>query len=394
MLAVVVFSLVTPAVLAQKGGVKEEAVPLVTDQLKLPLSNLFGPPGTFQLTEAGDVYFNAGSFALFHWSGGVRSRLLQGSDPHPGLPGSVNDAVGGGLTRNAVGHVAMLNNFFQKNVRNPRGIFVYDGVNFTKVVMRDEEAPGTGGKVFSQFGGFLINNSDQVASTAAIPQIRTDGVYYLIRGNSKNAEGIPECAGVRFYDDHTVVEFKFFGQPADLLKWFNLDREDLMPGRWTINGNELVVVVGRGFEESTRTGTLTPEGWRMTEKVTFEGGWRITEMNALLQFAQLPFPREPARTAKNRRPYFTGTGKQTRYFDYDRAGNLLGITQEMEVQASDPDGDPLEFAWKASNGTIGAEGPKAVWKREMKNGQPLPGNVSVEVSDGKGGKVTVSRVMK
>ena len=162
-LAVVVFSLVAPAVLAQKGAIKEDAVPLVTDQSKLPLSSLFGPPGTFQLTEAGDVYFNAGSFALFRWSGGVRSRLLQGSDPHPGFPGSVNDIVGASLTRNAVGHVAMLNYFFQKNVRSPRGIFVYDGVNFTKVVVRDEEAPGTGGKVFTNFGGLLVNNSDKVA---------------------------------------------------------------------------------------------------------------------------------------------------------------------------------------------------------------------------------------
>ncbi|MFI5111370.1 MAG: hypothetical protein ACHP9S_00980 [Terriglobales bacterium] len=242
--------------------------------------------------------------------------------------------------------------------------------------------------------GAMPAATDQAASVAAIPQIRTDGVYYLIRGNSKNAEGISECAGVRFYDDHTVVEFEFFGQPADLLNWFKPEKEGLLPGRWTINGNELVAVVGRGFEESTRTGTLTPEGWRMTEKVNFEGGWRITEMNELLKFARLPFPREPAGTAKNRRPYFTGTGKQSRHYDYDRAGNLLGITSELEVQASDPDGDPLEFAWKVSNGTIAGGGPKAVWKREIKDGQSLPGHLSVEVSDGKGGKVAFSGVMK
>jgi len=221
------------------------------------------------------------------------------------------------------------------------------------------------------------------------PQPRTDGVYYLIHTGSKNAEGIPECAGVRFYDDHTAVEFQFFGQPADLPQWFTTDREDLLPGTWTLQGDQLVVVIGRGFEESIRTGTLTSEGWKMSEKVTYENGWRLTDRDALLVFAPLSFPKLPATSPSNRRPYFKGNGKQSRSYDYDRAGNLRGITQEMEVQANDPDGDPLQFAWTASNGTITAEGPKVVWKRVMKYGQPVPGNFSLEVSDNKGGKISI-----
>jgi len=209
-------------------------------------------------------------------------------------------------------------------------------------------------------------------------QIRTDGIYYLIQSDIKNAEGLPLCVAVRFYDDNISIESEFYGTTADfvyLLKWFNRDNENQFLGTWSLNGDSLTVVESTGFQEKSRTGTLTTEGWRINDRIVFA-------------FAQLSFPKEPASLPKNRRPYFKGYGNVVKKFDYDAAGTLVGINNEIEILAADPDGDPLKFTWKASNGSLIGEGPKVVWKRGMQDGQPLPGKISVEVTDGKGGRIS------
>jgi hypothetical protein len=91
---------------------------------------------------------------------------------------------------------------------------------------------------------------------------------------------------------------------------------------------------------------------------------------------------------KSDRPYFKGAGNAVRKLDYDAAGNMAGVDDELEVQAEDPDGDKLTFTWTASNGTVVGEGNKITWKRLMGAGRPVPGVIKIEVSDGRGGKVS------
>src|SRR5262245_49921914 len=126
---------------------------LVTDKTNLPLSDQFAPPGQIRLTNSGDVFFNPGGLAFFRWSSGSgsRTRLLQGGDPHPGIPGSVCDVIGSGLQTNSSGHAAMLNTFAVEDARNPRGVFVFDGASVLKVALRHELAPGTGGHRLTKF---------------------------------------------------------------------------------------------------------------------------------------------------------------------------------------------------------------------------------------------------
>ncbi len=144
------------------------ANPLVTDKANLPLSNKFAPPGQPQLDDFGDVFFNASGLALFHWDGdsNLRTRLLQSSDPYPGFPGSVIDIVGGSLQVNGAGHAAMINQWVQAGVRSPRGVFVYNGSGFQPIALRSDPAPGTGGRLFQNFGTLGINNNDEVAFQA------------------------------------------------------------------------------------------------------------------------------------------------------------------------------------------------------------------------------------
>jgi hypothetical protein len=222
---------------------------------------------------------------------------------------------------------------------------------------------------------------DSAKNSSTNLQIRTDGVYYLIISDEKNADGISQCDAVRFYDNNTCIEAEFYGIPTDLVKWFGIENEKILPGTWILNGNELITTISTGFRESTRTGTLAAEGWRISDKIVF-------------QFVQLSFPKEPIETLKNHRPYFKGIGKYSHNFEYDEAGSLVGINTKLEVQAVDQDGDSLMFNWKASNGSPVGEGPKVIWKRMMQDGKPLPGEISVEVTDGKGGKISTSIEMK
>ena len=221
-----------------------------------------------------------------------------------------------------------------------------------------------------------VSAVDNAKSSSTDLRIRTDGVYYHIISDEKNADGVPLCDAVRFYDNNACIMASFFGKPTDLVKWFGIDNEKILPGTWTLNGNELITAVSNGFQGSTRTGTLTAEGWRVNDKI-------------VLQFVQLSFPEESMDLMKNHRPYFKSNGQYERSnnYEYDKAGSLVGINTELEVQAMDQDGDSLKYTWKVSNGSVVGEGNKVIWKRELLDGKPLPGIISVEVTDGKGGKI-------
>jgi hypothetical protein len=181
--------------------------------------------------------------------------------------------------------------------------------------------------------------------------VRTDGIYYLTRPGTG---GAPVHRVVRLYDDGTAVEAEVSGDPAAKPNWLDRDDPKLLPGRWTMEGNELVVRLSTGFAQKTRRGKLNSEGWVISDKIVF-------------RFAPLSFPNN-ADKVKNRRPYFVGPGKGTRVFQYDAAGNRTGFEWQLEIDATDPDGDPITITWKVSNGSIVGEGTKVVETRRSRNG--------------------------
>jgi hypothetical protein len=229
------------------------------------------------------------------------------------------------------------------------------------------------------FASALVVSSSQVSadpgSAGSAVKVRTDGVYCLVLKSDVSSSGSPRCVAIRFYRDGTSVEGDYRGRPADCAKWLKIENESLYPGRWTLTGTELKTAVSKGFEESTRTGTLTADGWVVSPLVTFK-------------FIPMTFAPTPTAGAKNHRPYFKGAGNAVRKLDYDAAGNMAGVDDELEVQAEDPDGDKLTFTWMASNGTVVGEGNRITWKRLMGAGRPVPGVIKIEVSDGRGGKVS------
>jgi len=66
---------------------------------------------------------------------------------------------------------------------------------------------------------------------------------------------------------------------------------------------------------------------------------------------------------------------------------LYGSSTTLTCIASDPDGDVVRFSWSSSEGTISGVGDKVTWIAPKKGGNF---NVTVIVSDGKGGETTGS----
>ena len=60
---------------------------------------------------------------------------------------------------NAVGHVAIINSYVQSGVRNPSGVFLYDGTSFQKVILSSETA-----SAFSSRGVYLFPVSKELSA--------------------------------------------------------------------------------------------------------------------------------------------------------------------------------------------------------------------------------------
>ena len=101
-----------------------------------------------------------------------------------------------------------------------------------------------------------------------------------------------------------------------------------------------------------------------------------------------PPPPPPAPPVGNNAPYFPQalTTQEETNFEYDDDGLLIGAVTTLTIlPATDPDGDPVSYAWSASTGSISGGGTSATWTRDLEFGDPASGTVVVIASDGRGG---------
>lgn len=73
--------------------------------------------------------------------------------------------------------------------------------------------------------------------------------------------------------------------------------------------------------------------------------------------------------------------------EYDEEGQLAAVklTLTLEIKASDPDGDSLQYVWTSTGGTLKGAGNKASWEGAQKGD-----TARVTVADGRGGTAIVN----
>jgi hypothetical protein len=77
-------------------------------------------------------------------------------------------------------------------------------------------------------------------------------------------------------------------------------------------------------------------------------------------------------------------------YSWDYAPELVGATTTLTLPAAnDLNGVALSYSWAASNGTLNASsGNTVLWTRELANGQPVPGVLTLTGSDGSSFTIT------
>lgn len=89
----------------------------------------------------------------------------------------------------------------------------------------------------------------------------------------------------------------------------------------------------------------------------------------------------------NRPPIISENAVVSNTTESNMLQEIVGVTTKITIKASDPDRDPLTYAWTASNGSITGNGATGIWKRVLVNGDRLvPGTATVVVTDGRGGQ--------
>lgn len=89
-------------------------------------------------------------------------------------------------------------------------------------------------------------------------------------------------------------------------------------------------------------------------------------LEAALRRLGIPIPNHPPVVRTLSGPERVGTGQEV----------------ELAAEASDPDGDPLEYNWSCSGGTIAGSGPTVTWRAPNWAGHY---SITVTVADQRGG---------
>ena len=203
-------------------------------------------------------------------------------------------------------------------------------------------------------------------------RVRSDGVYYANVIGDKTAT--PYFLYFRFYDDSTGLTMYSSRTPEDVAKWLNRNA-DVQQGKWRLEGNVLIFVVGSELQYTTYSGTLSAEGWMLKGSGT------------KCEFAPVAFASEAVAPGQNRPPNVDHTPTQRHTYAYNVVGDVTGVTTTIEVKAVDPDGDPLTFTWTVSTGSVTGNGPRCVWQRPIESGRPASGTVTLVVTDSKGAMI-------
>jgi len=114
----------------------------------------------------------------------------------------------------------------------------------------------------------------------------------------------------------------------------------------------------------------------------------ITVIAALCLISCSQAPAAPSQTSNN--PTASNNNPTIQDVTYTQDLSSLAST-EIHCQASDPDGDTLQYEWLAQTGSLKGDGATVNWTAPDNSGEYT---ITVKVSDGKGGTASKSIVLK
>lgn len=217
----------------------------------------------------------------------------------------------------------------------------------------------------------------QVASDPA-SQVRTDGLYHTCVYSNPADPQNPICTYVRFYPDGSGLTIMSADKPEQVNRWLTRENRTGDQGSYRVSGRTLTLEVPIANGTRTYQGEISSDGWVLgSRKYAFSPAGSANE----------PAP------GQNRMPLVVAAISVENRIALGPTGRQEALTTTVSVSASDPDGDPLTFTWKASNGSINPSGGRVVWRRPVEFGRALEGMLVLEVQDDKGNKTTRAWLM-
>jgi hypothetical protein len=217
-------------------------------------------------------------------------------------------------------------------------------------------------------------------ATPEAPQVRADGVYYICGYSNPGDPANPVCTYVRFFPPIRGLYVLSADKPEQVARWLTQENRAGEGGVYELSGTTLSFVMLLPTGTRTLKGELTGDGWTL-------GG------NTYSFFAAPATGSEKSAPGENRIPIVAGAVDVSNSIGLGPTGRQESMTTTVTIDASDPDGDPLTFTWRASNGELSPAGNRVAWRRPVQLGRAEEGLLVVELSDGKGGKTTRAWVM-
>lgn len=233
--------------------------------------------------------------------------------------------------------------------------------------------------------GAVRAQTDQ-AGTQPKPRVRIDGIYGVALHSNPGDPANPIYVYVRFYEDGTAIDVMSADKPDQVIQWLTKNNGTGNQGWHVLVENRLTFRRPTATGELTRSGVLVDDTWVLGADTAYPTKYTFFEVNA-------PEPGSP--TGSNRIPLVKSQVAVENRIVLGPTGRKEGVTTTVTVDASDPDGDPLMFTWRSSNGSVAGSGNKVVWRNRpvYSYGAVQEGVLFLEVQDDKGGKTTRAWVM-
>ena len=221
-------------------------------------------------------------------------------------------------------------------------------------------------------------------------ELRFDGVYAAALPAEKDAAGKPRWILVS--STRMAPRSKLSFMVRLLIARVGLDEDERLL-RSLEAGGDSSPCPSTGMMESERTGKVADEAWTTNPTVKVSSPMAgssspsiALEARWLPSVSPSPVRGGPRAKTEIAGPSLLESGIQSTLRPRPGRKHQRASPRNSRFRPQTPI-RILTFNWKASNGIVSGEGPKAVWEENWST-EASSGTISVEISDGRGGRIT------